>query len=150
MKILFTIGIIVLSFKSSAQLIMVVEMKEPLEGICNNDKVYALYGGFDGQIPPKCPLTKEEIQVLLNEKVVFLKENPKFKGKGMATVFINCEGEALDWRIEGKITNKELNQQILEVFETLKTWTPGKFHGDYVDASEIISYQIKKGMIILN
>lgn len=149
-KALLTISIIILCLTGHAQLIATVEMKEPIEGICNNKEVYGLFDGFSGQVEPKCSLTKEEIQKLLNEKVVFLKENPKFKGKGMVGVYINCKGEALNWAISVKTKNEELDKQILEVFKTLQNWTAGKLDGKNVDSRELISYTIKKGKIILN
>jgi hypothetical protein len=132
-----------------AQFIATVEMKEPVEGICNNTKVYALFKGFQGQIPPKCALTNEEIQKLLNE-IPFLKANPKFKGKGMAGVYINCKGEAIGWEIDNKSKSQELDKQLLEVFKTLRSWTQGKLNGMSVDTRELISYTIKKGVLTLN
>jgi DNA-binding protein YbaB len=146
-KVLFIFSLSVLCSKGHSQLIMREEMKEPKEGICNHNEVYALYGGFKGQVEPKCSRTKEEIQNLLNEKVIFLKTNPKFKGKGMVSVYINCRGETVDWRISVKTKNDELDKEILEVFKTLQTWTAGKMDGKNVDASVLTSYKIKKGSI---
>lgn len=147
--IILTTAIIILGLRVHGQLIATVEMKEPVEGICNNKQVYALFGGFKGQVEPKCSLTKEEIQNLLNEKITFLKVNPKFKGKGMVGVFINCKGEPLNWEISVKTNNDELDQQIIDIFKTLKNWTPGKLDENSVDSRELISYKIKKGLIIL-
>lgn len=124
-------------------------MKEKIEGLCSEKEVYSLFDGFKGQIEPKYSLTKLEIQNLLNEKVTFLKLNPKFKGKGMVGVFINCKGEALGWEISLKSKDQELDQQLIDIFKTLQSWTPGKLNGNNVDCRELISYKIKKGTIIL-
>jgi hypothetical protein len=148
-RILPVLCFLVSALSTRAQFIATVEMKEPVEGICNNTKVYALFKGFQGQIPPKCSLTNEEIQKLLNE-VPFLKANPKFKGKGMAGVYINCKGEAIGWEIDNKSKSEELDKQLLEVFKTLTSWTQGKLNGMSVDARELISYTIKKGVLTLN
>lgn len=148
-KTILTTIIILIGIRVQAQLIATVEMKEKIEGICNEKEVYSLFDGFKGQIEPKCSLSKLEIQNLLNEKVTFLKVNPKFKGKGMVGVFINCKGEALNWEISLKTKDQELDQQLLVIFKTLQSWTPGKLDGNNVDCSELISYKITKGMIIL-
>lgn len=148
-KLLLIAIIIVIQLKGNAQLLATVEMKQPVEGICNNKEVYALYGGFKGQIEPKCSVSKEEIQKMLNEKVSFLKSNPKFKGKGMVGVFINCKGEPINWEISVATKNNELDQQILEVFKTLQTWTAGKLDGKNVDSRELFSYKIKSGSITI-
>lgn len=148
-KTLLIISIVFLGLRGSAQLLATVEMKENVEGICDHKKVYGLFGGFKGQVEPKCSLTKEEIQSLLNEKVVFLKTNPKFKGKGIVGVYINCKGEPLNWEISVKTNNDELDQQLLDIFKTLQNWTPGKLNDNNVDSRELISYKIKKGLIFL-
>lgn len=146
-KLLFIITILTSSI-SQAQLVAKVEMKEKVEGICDYDNVYGLYNGWDGQVEPKCSVSKEEMQTQLNQ-VQFLKDNPKFKGKGMVGVYINCKGEAIGWRIS-VTTNKELDQQLLAVFQSFNNWTVGTFNGKNVDCSELISYRIKKGILTIN
>lgn len=148
-KNLFTLCLIAISLQGFSQFIATVEMKENIDGICNYKHVYALFAGFKGQVKAKCSLKKEEIQNLLNEKVTFLKANPKFKGKGMVGVFINCKGETINWDLSGNSKNNELDQQILDVFKTLTIWTPGTLDGINVDTHELISYKIKKGVLIL-
>ena len=149
-KTLLIISIAILGLSGHAQLIATVEMKEPVEGICNHKEVYVLFSGFTGQVEPQCSLTKEEMQIMLNEKALFLKTNPKFKGKGMVEVLINCEGEVLKWEISTKTKSDELDRQILDAFITLQNWTPGKLNGEDVDSMKLIGYTIKKGEIILN
>jgi len=133
---------------ASAQIIATVEMKEYVEGICDYDNVYGLYGGWDGQVEPKCSVSKEEMQKLLNQ-VQFLRDNPKFKGKGMVGVYVNCKGEALGWSIS-VASKKELDQQLLKVFQTFDEWIVGTLNGKDVDSIELISYKIKKGILTIN
>ncbi len=149
-KLIFTIGLITFGLNTFAQLLATVEMNEPLEGICNSKKVYALFKGFKGQVEPVCPLTKVEVEKLLNENVKFIKENLKFKGKGMVSVFINCKGEALNWEISTTTKSSELDKQILDVFKTLQKWTPGTLNEEKVDTNELITYKIKKGVLVLD
>lgn len=139
-----------LAFNSDAQLIVQVEMKEKIEGICNQEEVYSLYGGFEGQIEPKCSLSKKQMEEILNEKLQFLKDNLNYKSKGMVGVYINCEGKALEWDISVKTKSAELDQQILEIFKTFNEWTSGKLNGKEVDTRELFSYEIKKGILKIN
>lgn len=143
--VLFT----VLSFGSKAQLIAKVEMKDSINGICNQDEVYALYEGFDGQIEPKCSLSKEEMQEIINNKLQYLKDNPKYKGKGMLGVYINCEGTALQWGISVTTKSAELDEQILEIFRTFNNWEAGSLNGEAVDTRELFIYEITKGILAL-
>lgn len=135
---------------SQAQLIAKVEMKEKVEGICNQNEVYSLFAGFKGQVEPKCSVSKQEMEKILNEKLQFLKDNPKFKGKGMVGVYINCEGVCLEWDISVETKNAELDKQILEIFKTFTEWTAGSLDGKNVDTRDLFSYEIKKGVLTLN
>ncbi len=146
--ITFTVLILLTSITTQAQLIAKVEMNEKVAGICDHDNVYALYSGFDGQVQPKCSISKEAMQEQLNQ-VQFLKDNPKFKSNGMVGVYINCNGEAIGWRISVK-TNEQLDEQLLKVFQSYQEWTTGTLRGKNVDCSELISYKIKKGILIIN
>ncbi len=134
---------------TNAQMIAKVEMKQPVEGICDQNNVYGLFNGFKGQIEPTCSISKEAMQNILNEKLEFLKENPKFKSKGMVDVFINCEGKPLNWSISIASGNKDLDNKILDIFKTFGDWNAGKLNGKNVDSNEAISYKIKKGVLII-
>ena len=56
----------------SAQLVARLELKEDIAGICDKNEVYALYGGFDKQVEPVCPVSKDEILKKLNSQVAFV------------------------------------------------------------------------------
>jgi hypothetical protein len=133
---------------NQAQLIARVEMKEDIPGICNKDHVYSLFNGFKGQVEPVCPLSKDEILKRLNTEVTFLKDQPKYKDKGMIGMYINCKGEVLQCRMDLKTKNPELDKQIEAVFSSLGKWSAGKLDGKEVDHRELFSFKIKKGIIV--
>lgn len=133
---------------ASAQFIMTVEMNEPVEGICNEKEVYALFPGFTGQEPAKCTTSDKEIEEMLN-KIPFLKSHPDFKGKGMVGFYINCEGDLLACEMDSKTKNKELDAQIVAVFKDLDSWQAGTLNGKEVDTRILYSFEIKKGKLTL-
>src|SRR5688572_26155747 len=133
MKQLLVLTLLLFSFDSSYSQMMITTEAPEVEGLCNNKQVYALFSSFSGHTEPKCSLNKEQIQALLNEKVTFLKENPKFKGKGSVSVYINCKGEIFNWKTSTETKSPDLDKEILAVFQTLTTWRAGKFNGQAVD-----------------
>ena len=146
MKNLFLILLLALTtIQASAQFVAKLELKEPIEGICDMDEVYALFPTFKGQKEAVCPLTKEQILERLNSEVTFLKDNPKYKDKGMINIIINCKGEVVKCKIDNKTKSPELDKQIEAVFNSLGEWKPGKLDGKEVDSSQLFSFRIKKG-----
>lgn len=134
---------------ASAQFVAKMQLTEDIEGICDKDEVYALFPSLKGQIEAECPLTIEEIQQRLNAEVQFLKDNPKYKGKGMIGLVINCEGEVVQCKMDNKTKSEELDAQIEAVFNSLGVWKAGKLEGSKVDSSRLFSFTIKKGKISL-
>jgi len=149
-KISLSLLLLVFSFASNAQFVAKVQMTDSLEGICDLNEVYALFDGFDGQVSPTCTVSKKEMEQRLNDNLTFLKEHPKFKGKGMVGVFVNCEGQVVEWDIDNKTSSSELDEQILAIFQTFDQWTPGTYNGQVVDTHELFSYDIKKGKLHIN
>jgi hypothetical protein len=149
-KPLLSLIIALTSLTTNAQLVATVQMNEKIEGICNHDEVYSLYHGWTGQVEPKCSMSKKEMEVVLNEKLQLLKDNPKFKAKGMVGVYINCEGKAVKWKISNKSKNEEFDKQIIAIFETFDNWEAGTLDGKNVDTHELFSYQVKKGVLTIN
>ena len=49
-----------------------------------------------------------------------------------------------------KTKSKELDQQILKIFQTFKEWKAGTLDGKAVDSRQLFSYKIKKGQLIIN
>lgn len=149
-KVLLTLILMAAAKTVSAQFIMTVEMKEPLEGICNNDAVYALFDGFTGQVEAKCAVSDDKIEQALNE-IPFLAANPKFKSKnGMIGFFISCEGVMLDCEMDNTTGSEELDKQMVEVFRTFDSWEPGTLDGSNVDTHVLCSFTVKGGKIDLN
>ena len=131
----------------SAQFVAKMEVKEPIEGICDENEVYALFPMLDGQEEAVCPVSKEEIINRLNNEVAFLKENPKYKDKGMIGIIINCKGEVVQCKMDNKTKSEELDKQIEAVFNSLGEWEAGKLNRKEVDSSRLFSFKIKNGKI---
>ena len=131
----------------SAQLVAIMEVKEPIPGACDTKAIYALVSGFKDQVEPISPLTKDTIQARLTKKVDFVKQNPKFKGELMINCVINCSGDLIQCTVDNKSGNDELDSQVLAIFKTLTKWIPGKLNGKNVDSTELYSISVKKGVI---
>ncbi len=140
----------IICYCTSAQFIARMDVKEPIPGICDDKNVYALFSSFKGQAEPVCPVLKEEISKRLNSQVAFLKENPKYKDKGMVHLVINCKGKVVQCEMDNKTKSPELDQQIIAVFNTLGEWKAGKLDGNNVDSTVLYSFTIKKGIITFN
>lgn len=127
-----------------------MQMDTPVEGACNSSKiVFILPIPGNGQISAKSTVADGEIEIALNEEVIFLKDKPKFSDKGMVRMIVNCRGEMVQCEIDNKTTSPELDQQIVDVFSTLTTWTPATVHGQPVDSSVLYSFTIENGNITL-
>ena len=90
------------------------------------------------------------MNIELNEKVPFLKDKPDYEDSGMVGLIINCKGELVKCDIDNKTKSPELDAQIVAVFATMKTWTAGTINKVSVDTSELYSFTIKNGKIVLN
>ena len=146
-KVIFGILVSLSGLTASAQFVAKMEVKEPIEGICDENEVYALFPMFNGQDEATCPVTKDEILKRLNSEVQFLKDNPKYKDKGMIGLVINCKGEVVKCKMDNKTKRPELDKQIEDVFNSLGEWKAGKLNGKEVDSSKLYSFKIKKGKI---
>lgn len=146
-KTILTLIIGFIGLSASAQFVAIMEIKEDIPGICDSNEVYALFPSFKGQEEAICPVSKEEILKRLNAEVQFIKDNPKFKGKGMIGLIINCKGEVVQCKMDNKTESAELDKQIEEVFNSLGDWKAGKLNGRNVDSSKLYGFKIKKGKI---
>ncbi len=149
-KVFLSVIAIIYSLNASAQFVARVDIKEDIPGICDKKEVYAIIPSFKGQEEAVCPLTKVAILEKLNSEVVFLKDKPKYKDKGMVGLVVNCKGELVKCEIDNKTQSPELDQQIVAVFNTLKVWKAGKLNGKEVDTSNLYSFNIKKGKIVFD
>lgn len=132
------------------KMVAIMEVKEPIDGVCDNDKVYALE--IMSILDPtttnaECAVSKAQMEKKLNEEVVFLKDNPKFKGEGMLSIIVNCKGEVVRCEIDNKSKSPEFDAQILAVFKTFISWTAGTFDGKPVDSVQLFSYSVKDGVL---
>lgn len=135
------------SLAASAQLVATLQLTEDVPGICDKENVYALFPGFEGQVEAVCPMTEDQIVQKLNAEVAFLKENPKYKDKGMMGLLINCNGEVVQCQMDNKTKSPELDKQIEAVFNSLGEWKAGTYKGIEVDTSLLYSFTIKKGVL---
>lgn len=131
---------------ASGQFVAKMEVKEPIDGTCDANEVYYLFSSFNGQEVAVCTFTKDEILTRLNSDVNFIKDNPKYKDKGMIGLIINCKGEVVLCRMDNKTKSTILDGQIENVFKSLGDWKPGKLNGIQVDSSQLFSFKIKKGV----
>jgi len=137
----------IIGLSLSAQFVAKMEVKEDIPGICDKNEVYSLFGSFKGQDVAICPISKDEILKRLNSEIQFLKDNPKYKGKGMIGLIINCKGIVVSCEMDNKTKSPELDKQIEAVFGSLGDWKAGKLNGKEVDSSRLYSFKIKKGKI---
>ena len=135
---------------ASAQFVAKVQIKEPIDGLCNYKEVYSLFPMFGDQKEAICPVSDEEILRRLDSAVVFLKDNPKFSGKGMVSIMISCKGDMVKCEIDNKTKDAGLDSQIVAVFASLGDWKAGKLNGSPVDSMRLYSFEIKKGKITVN
>jgi hypothetical protein len=131
----------------SAQFVAKLEVKEPIEGVCNDKEVYALFPMFDGQEEAICPLSKEAVQKRLNAELAYLQENPKHSDGGMVHLLVNCKGEVVSCQMDHKTKSPVLDEQIIAVFKALGNWQPGKLNGKAIDSSNLWSFKIKRGKV---
>lgn len=146
--LLFAI-VIAVSTIANAQIVAIREMKAPVEGVCDNAKVYAMLL-FEGQKMQQCSMTKTEVEELLNRTVTYVRDNPKFKLKKHESVstMVNCKSELVAVELDTK--SAEFNQQVIEAFRTMNaTWTAGTLNGKPVDSVDLWGIEIKKGRIVL-
>jgi hypothetical protein len=142
--------IALLKLSASAQFVAKLQVNEDIPGICDKKEVYALFPSLKGQEEAVCPATIEDILRRLNSEVTFLKDNPKYKDKGMIGLIINCKGEVVKCKMDNKTKSEELDKQIEAVFNSLGSWKAGKLDGKAVDSSRLYSFKIKKGKFVLD
>jgi len=151
MKKIFILPVLFLAYCSAMpQFVARMEVKDSIPGICDSKEVYALFPMFKGQEEAICPVSKDSIVKRLNSEVSFLKENKKYKDKGMVNIIINCKGEVVKCEMDNKTKSEELDRQIVAVFNSLGSWMAGKLNGKPVDSSRLWSFEIKKGEIAID
>jgi hypothetical protein len=131
----------------SAQFVAQMEVKEPIEGLCSENEVYALLP-FQGQEMAVSPVTDEQILDRLNNEIQFLKDNPKYDDKGMIGLVINCKGEVVQCKMDNKTKSPELDKEMEAVFNSLGSWKAGRLNNKNVDSLKLFSFKIKNGKVV--
>jgi len=144
-KYTLSVVFLVLSAAASAQFVAKMEIKEPIDGLCHANDVYAIFPMFEGQSEAVCPVSINELLSRLNKDVQFVKDNPRHNDKGMIGLVVNCKGDVVKVKMDRKTKDPELDRQIEAVFASLGGWKPGKINGNEVDTSKLFSFRIKKG-----
>ena len=144
MKILIiSLSLLFISLNGYTQIIAELQLDEHVEGVCNIKHVYSLFPMFDEQDEAICPINKGELLALMNTDIKFLKENSKFKSKGMIGLLINCKGEVVQCEMDNKTKDEELDKQIESFLNSLGDWEAGKLDNQNVDSFKLISFKIK-------
>ncbi len=137
------------SKKGSAKgMVARMEVKEPIEGVCDNNNVLVLMSFMDAkQIEAKSPVSQEKVAEKIQATSVFLKNNPDFNGKGVVSCIINCNGELVQVSMSNASESTELDEEVMAVFREQKQWTPGTYYGTPVDNVQLISFEVENGVI---
>jgi len=148
-KISLLLLFIKLSMFSFAQFVARADIKENIDGLCDKKNVYALLEMLGAQREAICSVKESEIEKMLNDSVLYIKDKPDYKDKGMISIIINCKGEVVQCKIDNKTKSPLLDDQVVNVFRTLTSWTAGKLNGKKVDSLRLWSFEISDGKLIL-
>ena len=88
-----------LSVFSFSQFVARVDLKEDIEGICDIKNVYTLLSMFKDQKEAVCTVKDPEIEKMLNDSVLYIKDKPDYKDKGIVSIIINCKGKWCNARL---------------------------------------------------
>lgn len=147
MKNLFHLTIfLLLSIPSFGQMVMTAQGVNP-ENLCKPNTVYFL---MEQRARPMESM--DSIQVRLNNKVTFAKENPSLESKVSIQFAVNCRGEiGGGFHVVTKSGNDTFDSELIEFFKTIKKWNAGKIKKKTVDSWYMWRLEVKSGNItILN
>lgn len=146
-----------ISTASAQQFVVKKAVKEPLAGLCDSTGVYdilQLPDAWMAQIGNKkaiCPISKVELRRRLLLSLSYLKDKPSFSDQCTISFIINCSGEAVHYEVHTSSKNKELEQQILRVINSLGLWEPASVQGGQkVDSFASIGFKVDRGLIVVD
>ena len=144
MKYIISLAIATIIYSTGfAQFVARMEVKKPIDGVCDNQNVCVIFRTFKGQEEAKCPVSKQDIVKRLNTEVTFLKDSLTYQDKGMVNIIINCKGEVVQCEMDNKTRHEELNKEIVSVFKSLGKWKPGKINGYQLCLERIVDNKIR-------
>ncbi len=136
-----------------AQFVATMEVKEPIEGVCNQNGVYVILPiGSKKQVKAKSKLSDQEMEARFNA-LSYWKEHTEFEKNITFNLIINCKGKQVrQWfnNDDNKTKDEVLNQQLLEVVASFKEWKPATIKKKKVDSSLFISIEIKDGKVTMS
>jgi len=151
-QLLFILAL-VSSFVVNAQFVATMEVKEPIEGVCNQNGVYVILPiGSKKQVKAKSKLSDQEMEARFNA-LSYWKEHPEFEKKITFNLVINCKGEQVRQSFnnnDNKTEDEVLNQQLLEVVASFKEWKPATIKKKKVDSSLFLSIVVKNGKVMIS
>ena len=90
----------------------------------------------------------DSIEIRINNKIDFVKQNPTFEAKPAIQFAVNCNGEVGGgFHVVTKSGNEILDNDLLEFFKTIKAWKPGMIKKKAVDSWYMWRLEIKNGYI---
>ena len=140
-------------FTANAQFIATMEVKEPIEGVCNQNGVYVILPfGNKKQTKAKSLLSDEEMEKRFNT-IEYWKSHPEFEKEITFNLVINCKGELVRQSFnnnENKTKDEALNEKLLEIVASFKEWKPATIKKKKVDSSLFLTIKIKNGKVTLS
>lgn len=149
-KIFFVLVCTMISFSSFSQFVARAAIKEDIPGICDRKNVFTLLEMLEGQKEAVCSVKDADIEKMLADSVLYLKDKAGYNDKGMVSIIINCKGDVVKCEIDNKTKSPELDEQVVSVFKKLTFTKPGKLNGKSVDSLRLWSFEIKDGKIKIN
>ena len=120
---------------------------DTIEGLCDTISTLPQLAYFLG-LAPESPVSINAVQARFNANCSYLKDNPKTKGEGYISLYVNCEGELLGLEMgEKKKIAPELEKQMLDVVRNLGEWKPLEGETEKQDGFYMYRFRIKKGIV---
>lgn len=138
--------------KSATQgetMVAVMEVKEPIEGLCNQNEVYALMSFFDkGQIKSEMQISEPDFLNLVETNLRQLVDQTT-NYETTANVIVNCKGKLVQAKPSKPGDMPNLDEAFAETVSKIEKWSIGTLNGQPVDNSLFVSIKIEEGVIAI-
>lgn len=137
--------------KAMNDMYAVMEVKEPIPGVCNQNKVLVLMPfASTNQVEAKAPISLEEIAAELTKYVAPTDLYAEEAISSTMEVIINCKGKVVDVDVNDSEIPPGLARQIETYFNSMPKWTPGTHSGKPFDTVRFITIRIENGVLTLS